>query len=106
MMLRPILHIALHIVVPALIARIAFSHRWKWAWLIMVLTIVVDLDHLLADPVYDPRRCGVGFHPLHSYPAIAAYLTMTAIPKARLVALGLVIHMVLDSADCIWLNFE
>jgi hypothetical protein len=40
----------------------------------MALTIIVDLDHLLADPIYDPNRCSIGFHPLHSYPAIVIYL--------------------------------
>ena len=42
--------------------------------LIMVSTMVIDLDHLLANPVYGPQRCGIGFHPLHSYLAIVVYL--------------------------------
>ncbi len=70
----------------------------------MMSAMVIDLDHLLANPIYDPGRCGIGFHPLHSYPAIAAYMAMTAIRRTRLVALGLVIHMVLDGIDCVWLN--
>ena len=69
----------------------------------MVLTMIVDLDHLLANPIYDPNRCGIGFHPLHSYMAIGVYLVMTAIPKVRIVGMGLVIHMVLDGLDCIWM---
>jgi hypothetical protein len=28
------------------------------------------------------------------------------IPKIRLVGLGLVIHMALDAADCLWMLFE
>ena len=40
---------------------------------------------------------------LHSYMAIGVYLAMTAIPKARFVGMGLVIHMVLDGLDCIWM---
>ena len=68
--------------------------------------MVVDIDHLLADPVFDPNRCGVGFHPLHSYPAIVVYLGLLAIPKLRLVALGLVIHMALDGVDCVWMKLE
>ena len=70
----------------------------------MVLTMVVDLDHWLVDPVYDPQRCGIGFHPLHSYPAMVVYLSMTAIPKVRIVAIGLLIHMILDGIDCLWLT--
>ena len=29
--------------------------------IIMVLTIAVDFDNLLADPIFDPNRCGLGF---------------------------------------------
>jgi hypothetical protein len=72
----------------------------------MLLVNIIDFDHLLADPIYDPNRCGIGFHPLHSYLAIAAYLGLTAIPKTRLVGLGLVIHMALNWLDCLWMSFE
>jgi hypothetical protein len=33
--------------------------------------------------------------------AITVYLLMFAVPKLRLVALGLVIHMALDGFDCL-----
>ncbi len=67
----------------------------------MMLTMLVDLDHLLANPIYDPNRCSIGFHPLHSYLAIAAYLVMSSIPKTRMIAYGLLIHMALDGLYCI-----
>ena len=95
-----IVHIVLHFIVPLAVARVAFAHRWKKAWLIMVLTMAVDLDHLLANPIYDPSRCSIGFHPLHAYPAIAVYLILSAIPGTRLVGVGLIIHMALDGIDC------
>jgi len=66
----------------------------------MIATMLVDLDHLLADPIYDPNRCSVGFHPLHSYIAIGIYAVFLAFPKSRLIALGLLIHMALDYLDC------
>jgi hypothetical protein len=72
----------------------------------MLLVNIIDLDHLLADPIYDPNRCGIGFHPLHSYLAVAVYLALTTIPKTRIVGLGLVIHMVLDWIDCLWMSLE
>ncbi len=100
-MIRPITHILLHFLAPGIVAGIAFRDRWKSAWLIMALTIIVDLDHLLANPIYDPNRCGIGFHPLHSYPAILIYLALTMIPKTRLIGLGLLIHIALDGVDCI-----
>ena len=102
-MIRPVVHLLLHFIMPGIVARFSFRDRWIRAWLIMALTIIVDLDHLLADPIYDPNRCSIGYHPLHSYPAILFYLVLTMIPKTRLIGLGLMIHMVLDGLDCIWM---
>lgn len=67
----------------------------------MMATMIVDLDHLLAVPVYDPHRCSIGFHPLHSYVAISIYVILLFIPKVRLIGVGLVIHMALDYIDCL-----
>ena len=103
-MLRPVIHIALHFLVPAAIARLGFADRWRYAWLVMVSTMLVDLDHLLAVPLYDPNRCSMGFHPLHTWPAVAVYAALLAVPKARLIAMGLVIHMALDTLDCAWMG--
>ena len=94
-------HMSLHILIPALVSWFFYCDRWKIVWLIMMLTMLVDLDHLLANPIYDPTRCSIGFHPLHSYLAIAAYLLMCAIPKTRVIAYGLLIHMALDGLYCI-----
>lgn len=95
------LHLALHGIVPALVAFVFFRQRWVKALLIMLLTMLVDLDHLLANPVYDPDRCSIGFHPLHQPVLIAGYFVLCFIPKTRLVGLGLIIHMVLDGLDCL-----
>ena len=100
-MFHPAIHIALHFLVPGLIAILFFKNRWKLAWMVMALTMIVDLDHLLASPIYDPNRCSINFHPLHSYPAIGLYMVMTAFPKVRLIGLGLLLHMGIDFTDCI-----
>ncbi len=100
-MFLPAFHIVLHILIPGLIAIVIFKDRWKQAWLIMALTIVVDLDHLLASPIYDPNRCSINYHPLHSYLAIGLYLIMAAFPKFRLIGLGLLLHMGIDLTDCL-----
>ena len=101
-MFLPILHLVLHILVPGIIAFLAFKKMWLRAWLIMGLTMLVDLDHLMAAPVYDPSRCSIGFHPLHTYPAIGAYFLMLFIPQIRLIGIGLLLHMGLDYIDCSW----
>jgi hypothetical protein len=94
------MHLILHVLVPGVVAYVAFGDRWPRAWAIMVATMIVDVDHVLADPVYDPGRCSIGFHPLHSFPAIAAYVLAAVLPKTRLVGVGLSLHMLLDQLDC------
>lgn len=66
----------------------------------MIATMLVDIDHLLATPIYDPGRCSIGFHPLHTWLPIIAYAVFCVIPKLRYVGIGLIIHMALDSVDC------
>ncbi len=105
-MIRAVIHMLLHVAVPAAIARQYYGKIFLRAWLIMLATMLVDLDHLLADPVYDPERCSIGFHPLHQYPVIAFYVLLAAWPKTRLIGLGLVIHMLLDGIDCVWMHYE
>ena len=66
----------------------------------MIGTMVVDLDHLLADPIYDASRCSIGFHPLHEPILFVLYLGLCFHAKTRYIGLGLVVHMALDSVDC------
>ena len=103
MTIRSVLHLGLHAAVPALVAWLFFRSRWKLALLTMLATMLVDLDHLLATPIYHPGRCSINFHPLHTYPAIAAYVFLTVPRATRLVGLGLLIHMALDAVDCAWM---
>ncbi|MFI8377909.1 DUF6122 family protein [Leeuwenhoekiella sp. NPDC079379] len=101
-MLQTVIHYSLHFIAPGLIAWVFFRKNWKKAWLIMLLTMAVDLDHLMANPVFDPNRCSINFHPLHTYWAIAIYLVLVIFPKTRVVAIGLLFHMVTDYQDCLW----
>ena len=101
-MLQTLVHYSLHFIIPGLIARVFFPEYWIKAWLIMIATMLVDLDHLLASPIFDPDRCSINFHPLHSYYAIAIYLILLIPKKTRLIGLGLVIHILADTVDC-WL---
>lgn len=112
------IHIALHVIVPLLVALAFYRPRWRNATAIMIATMLVDADHLLADPIYDPHRCSIGFHPLHTLPAIGVYTALFVLPLAvgrkadgqgshrtaravHLIGLGLLIHMALDGIDCL-----
>lgn len=68
--------------------------------MVMMSGMLVDVDHFLADPIFDPGRCSIGFHPLHGFVPIVIYILLCFHPKTRLIGLGLVIHMALDSIDC------
>lgn len=102
--IRLALHYGGHALLPGLVAWLLFRPRWRRAWLLMLGTWLVDLDHLLADPVFDPERCSVGFHPLHSSWAFAAYLVLLALPRARALACGLLLHLAVDAQDCLWMG--
>lgn len=101
--LQQITHYSLHFLAPGLIAYLFFKKNWQKAWFIMLATMLIDLDHLLAIPVFDPCRCGIGFHPLHSYYAIAVYSILSLFPKTRIAAIGLLFHMLTDFQDCLWI---
>ncbi len=104
-MLQPVIHYTLHLLFPGLIAWIFFKNQWKKAWLIMLATMLVDLDHLFAYPdVFMPDRCGIGFHLLHSYYAIAGYTALVFISKTRIIGVGLLFHMLTDFQDCLWVK--
>ena len=103
------LHIVLHFVIPVIVVGIFFRRRWKLAYFTMVATMLVDLDHLTASPIYNPDRCSIGFHLLHQPWFIVLYLVLCFVPKTRLIGLGLTIHVCLDAIDCqvtngVWVN--
>lgn len=97
---RPLFHLVLHAAVPAAIAFIWYRKRFTSAWLWMLAGWLIDIDHLLADPIYASGRCSIGFHPLHTTPAIAVYVLLLAHPRTRLLGIGLLVHIALDGIDC------
>ncbi|TNE73238.1 hypothetical protein EP331_05075 [bacterium] len=99
---RGFIHIGLHILLPLLISR--FSKQPGRVFFLLMSTMLVDLDHLLANPIYDPARCSIGFHPLHTIWVQPIYIALTIYPKTRWIGLGLVLHMFLDLTDCIWMK--
>lgn len=102
MSLQFVVHYGMHFVVPLAIAFLFFKDRpWK-VYLIFLLAMAIDLDHLLADPIFDPNRCSVGYHPLHSFPVIGIYFGMLLFSKTRVIGLALLWHILTDRVDCWW----
>ncbi|ALJ01003.1 DUF6122 family protein [Rufibacter tibetensis] len=96
-----LLHMVLHVVVPVAIAWVFYRSIFKRASLLLLAGILIDLDHLLANPIVDPNRCSVGYHLLHQYWLIPVYGLLVIFPRTRLVGIGLGIHIVLDYIDCL-----
>lgn len=68
--------------------------------------MAVDVDHIFADPLFEPMRCGIGYHPLHTEWAVFAYFLGVIFVKnkiLRLIFIGLLFHMITDFIDCLWM---
>jgi len=105
-MLRLLFHYGIHIIVPIAIGLIFFKNNRIWIVLILLSGILIDVDHLIAKPIFDSGRCSINFHPLHSYWAIGVYTLMFIIKKTRIIGLALLIHILADLVDCYFLLSE
>lgn len=99
---RTLLHYSLHFLAPILLGYLFWRKNWKIASLLMIGTMAIDIDHLLATPIFDPNRCSVGFHPLHTGWAALAYVSIGFLPswKFKAIAVGCLFHLFTDSVDC------
>lgn len=93
-------HYGCHFLLPLIVAFAFYKQNWKYVFLIMLSGMLIDLDHLLANPIFDSNRCSINFHPLHTYYALVVYIILLFPKKTRLIGLGLVIHMIADAVDC------
>ncbi|WP_419211020.1 DUF6122 family protein [Maribacter sp. X9] len=105
-MVRFIAHYGIHFIVPLFVAFHFYKGNRMWAALILLLGIVIDIDHLLATPIFAPNRCSIAFHPLHSYWAILIYILLFTIKKTRIIGLALLIHILADTVDCLFIGSD
>ncbi len=103
-MIRFLLHYGIHFLVPILIAYLFYRKDFFKATLILLAGISIDIDHLLATPMFDSTRCSISFHPLHSYLAISGYLILFLIKKTRIWGLAFLIHILADFVDCLFIR--
>ncbi|WP_250434273.1 DUF6122 family protein [Hanstruepera flava] len=100
-MTQGLVHYGLHVLLPLFIALKFYPKRVIIAYAIMMAGMLIDLDHLLATPIFDSNRCSINFHPLHTYWAMAIYIVLLFPKQTRLIALGLICHIIADIADCL-----
>jgi len=130
---RAVIHLVLHLLIPLLLAWLyTRSNQTHTAikvrgeaigvvgiFALLMVTMLVDMDHLIADPIYAPNRCSILFHPLHTLAPMVLYIVMCFWPtiskavnravlnRDRIIAclgVGLCIHMILDAVDCLWMK--
>ena len=58
-----LVHYGLHLGLPFALGWLFGKKLWWKAGLIMLATLLIDLDHLLADPIFGPGRWRVGVQP-------------------------------------------
>ena len=99
--MQTFIHYFLHFGFPLIFAYLFFRKDWKRVYLILIATMLVDLDHLLATPIFQANRCSIHFHPLHTYYAMVFYGVLLFFRQPfNLIGLGLLFHMVTDFTDC------
>jgi len=86
-----------------MVAVVFYKKHWIKTYAILLSAFVIDFDHLLTSPIFDPNRCSINFHPLHSFLAIFLYVCLLVPSKTRLFGIGLCIHIIADTCDCLFL---
>ncbi|WP_236002774.1 DUF6122 family protein [Luteirhabdus pelagi] len=106
-MIQISIHYFLHFLFPLAIAYLFFKRDWKRAYLILLATMLIDLDHLLATPIFEAQRCSLNYHPLHSYYAAAFYSILLFLRKPfNIIGIGLLMHLATDLIDCLFTYHE
>jgi hypothetical protein len=96
------IHYFLHLGFPFFLAFLFFKKDWKKVYMILLATMLVDLDHVFANPIFQANRCSINFHFLHTYYAMAGYVILLFLPKPyKFIGLGLLFHMLTDFIDCL-----
>jgi len=105
--MQTFIHYFLHLGFPIILALVFFRKEWKKVYLLFLATMLVDLDHLFAQPIFEAHRCSIQFHYLHTYYAIAVYLLLLFFRKPfNIIAIGLLFHMLTDFIDCMIMYTE
>jgi hypothetical protein len=101
MTLQVFTHYFLHYGFPFALGFLFFRDDWLKVSLILVATMLVDLDHLLSTPIFQADRCSIGSHYLHSPYVMVVYGVLLFLRRPlNIIGLGLLLHMLTDLIDC------
>ncbi|MEK6983336.1 MAG: DUF6122 family protein [Nanoarchaeota archaeon] len=104
-----IIHLLAGVLLALILALIFKKFRSKEEFKRMTLWFsasnLIDIDHLLTNPIYGPSRCGINFHPLHSWFMFPFYVGGLFYKKTKYLCIGILLHLALDSIDCVLMKF-
>jgi len=96
------IHYFLHLGFPLIIAYAFFRENWKNVYLILLLTMIIDVDHVFSEPIFQANRCSINYHMFHTHYAAVGYVVLLFLRKPfNIIGLGLVLHLATDFVDCI-----
>jgi hypothetical protein len=72
------------------------------AYLILIATMLIDLDHLLVEPIFETNRCSINFHLYIRITLCLSSLLFFRKPF-RIIGIGLLFHMLTDFIDCLFM---
>lgn len=67
----------------------------------LLLSNLIDLDHLFSSSLFDASRCSINNHFLHSFFVFPIYL-LGLLSRFRYFFMGIILHLIIDSLGCIF----
>lgn len=67
----------------------------------LLLSNLIDLDHLLSVPIFAANRCSINNHALHYWLVFPGYL-LGLLTKYRYFFSGIILHLIIDYATCVF----
>ena len=91
-------HIPFHFILPYIIFRFRGD---RIEFVLLEVANGIDLDHLFAEVVFDPMRCSLTTHLLHSWEAAVFYLILCFVARVRALGYGALLHLLVDAPNCL-----
>ena len=96
-----LIHIISGVILSFIINYFDKKRNFKEILILIISSNFIDLDHLLANPIYDQYRCSINFHPLHNLYMLPLYIIGIFWKKYSYFFIGIMLHLMLDWADCL-----
>ena len=83
----------------------AFDKKFLTLSLFVFGSLLIHVDHFLATPIYDPSRCSINTHPLHSWYVFPLYFAGLFLKdkRWRYAFVAVWLHLALDGIACLLL---